>query len=89
MTVEQYLDMTDEDIEFMVAYNLGNHATTPFYNSVIKSPRLKPDKETSTVDKSIDFTPEYDEVESRYIETIFLEDINPDDVPDLEDFEND
>jgi len=39
LSVEQYLDLTDEDIQAIVATGYGEQPTNPFYGSVINSPR--------------------------------------------------
>ncbi len=41
MTVEQYLDMTDEELEYLIAYNYGDHLENPWVGSVLN----KTDKE--------------------------------------------
>jgi len=41
MTVEQYLDMTDEELEYLIAYNYGDHLENPWIGSVLN----KTDKE--------------------------------------------
>jgi len=84
--VEQYLDMTDEDIEFMVAYNIGNYAGSPFYASCITS-KERPVREEDEIDKSMDYIPESEEilVHSRTLE--LLDDFPED--PSAEDFETD
>ena len=33
ISLEQYLDMTDEDIEYFIAYNIGDEINNPFYNA--------------------------------------------------------
>lgn len=36
ITLEQYLEMSDGDIEFFIAYEVGDYNENPFYASVIK-----------------------------------------------------
>lgn len=60
LTVEQYLDMTDADIDYMVRMNVGEYVSSPFHASVIKNTKKK-EKEDPEVDTSIDFEPELDE----------------------------
>ena len=33
ISLDQYLDMTDDDIEYFIAYNIGNEIENPFFNS--------------------------------------------------------
>jgi hypothetical protein len=35
MTVEQYLDMTDEELEYLIAFNYGDHLENPWIGSVL------------------------------------------------------
>jgi hypothetical protein len=56
LTVDQYLDLTDEDIQYLMSVNYGDHATSPWMGSVLqKKPKINPEDH---VDKSIDFFPE-------------------------------
>jgi hypothetical protein len=42
LTVEQYLELTDEDIQYMMSLDYGEHATSPFTDSaVIKNTKEK------------------------------------------------
>lgn len=33
LTIEQYLDLTDEDIQYLISIEYGEYATNPFTNS--------------------------------------------------------
>ena len=35
ITIDQYLDLTEEDIQYMMSINHGDHASNPFTNSSI------------------------------------------------------
>lgn len=35
MSVEQYLEMTDEELEYLIAYNYGDHLENPWIGSVL------------------------------------------------------
>jgi len=35
ITIDQYLDLTEEDIQYMMSINHGDHASNPFTNSAI------------------------------------------------------
>lgn len=37
LTVEQYLDLSDEDIQYLIAHDFGEHAPNPFTDSVVIS----------------------------------------------------
>lgn len=62
ITVEQYLDMTDADIDYMVRTNSGDYISSPFHASVIK--KTKKREESDDVNSDIDYEPEYDEKQS-------------------------
>ncbi len=55
--MEEYLDLTDQDIQHLIALNAGDHATSPWYGSSI-SKRKKQVLEDSDEDTHIDFQPE-------------------------------
>lgn len=38
MSVEQYLDMTDDDFEYLVAQNFGDELEDPWFGSVLTKP---------------------------------------------------
>jgi hypothetical protein len=40
MSVEQYLDMTDDDFEYLIAHNYGDELEDPFFGSVLTKPAL-------------------------------------------------
>jgi hypothetical protein len=31
MSIDQYLDLSDEDLEYLIAYNKGDHIEDPFF----------------------------------------------------------
>jgi hypothetical protein len=47
LTIEEYLTLTDEDIQALVALNVGKIPTSNWHGSVIKKPRITEDNETS------------------------------------------
>lgn len=57
ITVEEYLDLTDQDIQYLISINAGNHVHSPWHGSVVKKGVIQEDAE----DSSIDYTPESDE----------------------------
>lgn len=52
MSVEQYLDMSDDDLEYLVAYNRGEHIEDPWFGSSIIHPKMQldPDFEEEILD---------------------------------------
>lgn len=38
MSVEQYLDMTDDDFEYLIAHNFGDELEDPWFGSVLTKP---------------------------------------------------
>ena len=37
ITVNQFLEMTDEDLEYLIAFNHGNEINNPFFGSVLEN----------------------------------------------------
>ena len=37
ISVEQYLDITDEELEYLISVNFGEYVENPFFGSVIHS----------------------------------------------------
>lgn len=37
ISTEQYFEMTDEDIEYMIAYNIGDNIENPFFGSSMQN----------------------------------------------------
>jgi hypothetical protein len=69
LSVEQYLDMTDEEFEYLISINYGDNIQDPFYKSMIKekpSAYKKDDDDDLKIcdqiieelDESIDYTSE-------------------------------
>ena len=59
LSVEEFLDLSDHDIQYLMSVNAGDHAPSPFYGSAIKnagardsSPEFKND---------LDYDPEDDD----------------------------
>lgn len=61
LSVEEYLSLSDQDIQDLVALNLGDYATSPWEGSAIK--KHKKPKEQQDIDRGIDFKEDSDEVE--------------------------
>ena len=76
LSVEQYLDLTDQDLQDMMAGNYGEYPTSHWIDSAIRSPRKQ--KEQKDIDKSIDYTEDSDEIviQSTTFAIITVDDIN-------------
>ena len=59
ISFEQFLELTDEDIQYLVSINYGDVILSPFHKSSIKE---KKQKIVPSDDKSIDFSEESEEV---------------------------
>jgi len=74
MSIEQYLALTDEDIQYLISINYGEHISSPWYDSSVKKVpnnhkyREIPDKEVH--DTSIDYVFEDDEPATRDIASL-------------------
>ena len=55
ITLEQYLEMSDDDIEFFIAYEVGEYSENPFYASVIKVKTKEDEEEFFDEDDLDDF----------------------------------
>jgi hypothetical protein len=56
LTVEEYLSLSDEDIQYLNSVNVGNETpNNPFHGSVIKNPRIREEK---SYDDYLDYTPD-------------------------------
>lgn len=60
LSVEEYLDLTDQDIQYLMSVNAGNYAGSPFHASAIKD-KYKKEDDFYEEDQSIDYQPELDE----------------------------
>ena len=71
--------MTDDDIQFMIANNHGETINSPWYGSAVHYDKTL--SKRTEVDKSIDYTEEYDEVQQH----ILPEDGFLDEFPEVQD----
>ena len=54
LTIDQFLELTDNDIQYMVALNFGDHVINPFTDSVIfKNLKLEDDEDKDEDDDDI------------------------------------
>ena len=54
LSIEQYLDMTDQDIQFLMSINAGEYSKGPWQGSSIRKPK-KVVEEEEEIDTSIDY----------------------------------
>ncbi len=62
LSVEDYLSMSDQELQNLSASNLGRYATSPWDGSAIK--KSNKEKKKFDIDKSIDFNEDNDEVQA-------------------------
>ena len=53
LSLEQYLEMTDEDIEYIVAFDYGEEINNPFYGSTIEDTRKFIPRDELDIDKTM------------------------------------
>jgi hypothetical protein len=68
ISTEQYIEMSDEELEYLIAYNYGDVLENPWFGSVLSKqssdvPDILPDlidipDEEKLVDPDLDFNPE-------------------------------
>lgn len=84
LSIEQYLDLSDDDIQQLMAQNAGDYVRNPFYKSAIsKSKKAVEDPEDELEEESIDYTPDTDEIASE--QPIIQEETDLQDFPDISD----
>jgi len=54
ISTEQYLDMSDEDFEYLLAYNHGDVVENPWFGSILSKHDSKHDKAIDTVPDLVD-----------------------------------
>lgn len=62
ISTEQYFEMSDEELEYLIAYNYGDHMENPWYGSIlskqepetIEEPSLPDLTDLSELDKLLD-----------------------------------
>ena len=71
ISVEQYLELTDEELEYLISINFGEHIENPFFGSVLEGkmyaeredeiilPEL-PEELLPGIDEDIDYEPSKD-----------------------------
>jgi hypothetical protein len=81
LTVEEYLDLTDSDIQYLVSLDAGDGSYSPWHQSAIRSTVSVNVRE---IDTSIDY--EYEDDEAGVISPGTIE-VPLDDLPELPDTE--
>lgn len=62
LSTEDYLSLTDKDIQYLMSMNAGDYPRSPWEGSAIKNPRRRQDEDDEEEeDRSIDYHPELDE----------------------------
>lgn len=64
ISLEQYLELTDEDIQYLISINYGDYVRNPFHGSATKVKKKRKKKEETDpedVDTGIDYEPEDEE----------------------------
>ena len=90
LTVEQYLSLSDEELDSLHSQNIGEYAKSPWVGSVIKKPKKKEVKEDQEQhDTSVDYTEESEELSGEKLtihDEAILEEIPepPDEDPDID-----
>jgi len=82
MTINQYLDLTDSDIQMLIATDAGDFVSSPFHGSSIGNPRRK-SAFIEDVDHSIDYYPEGEEISKEVLN--IQDNVEIEDLPDYSD----
>jgi hypothetical protein len=67
LSLEDYLALTDEDIQHLISLNFGEVSNSPWTCSILKTAKKRmniedEDEEESSEDNSLDFIPESDDL---------------------------
>lgn len=60
ITVEQFLSLSDDELDSLSSMNIGEYAKSPWVGSVIRD-KKKPKADPEDIDTSIDYTEENEE----------------------------
>jgi len=84
ISVEQYLDLTDQDIQDLIAGNYGDYPTSHWQDSAINKWQKNKNKERKDIDHSIDYTEESDEIiiQTTVLTIITIDNIDSSDIPE-------
>jgi len=61
LTLEEYLDLSDHDIQFLISVDAGNYASSPWHGSHLKK-QEKAKRKEEIEDKSLDYSIDDDEL---------------------------
>lgn len=86
LSFDEYLNLTKEDIQYLISTGIGSTPSNPFYGSVIRKPRIVKDDEENyddededSLDESLDYQSDSDEIE-------IDRSVNLNDIPDEDSF---
>lgn len=85
ITTEQYLSMSDEELDALSSQGYGEYARSPWTGSAISHRKKKTQEDQEDLDSSIDYTEESDEL---CREKPILNEEGPEEFPDT-DFDSD
>jgi hypothetical protein len=60
ISLEEFLNLTDEDVQYLVSTGHGSEPISPFHGSALSKPSQTEDVEIEPHDKSIDYKTETD-----------------------------
>ena len=83
ITIDQYLDLTDEDIQYLMSINYGDYARSPWLDSAISRKNKRVSHDPDKHDESIDYLEDADEKSNNNIE--ITSDIPLDDLSEIPD----
>jgi len=82
ISLEQFLDLTDEDEQYLVSLNYGDTILSPFFKSSLSNTTERPERE----DDSIDYIEDLEELSEVQQRTLSLDE-EPVEIPNPEDLE--
>lgn len=88
ITIDQFLDLTDEDIQYLMSINYGEYAPTPWLGASITEKRRKSqteDEEDRSIDYQLEDEHQFENFSLDTDEEIFIEDLH--DIPDESELE--
>ena len=89
ISIEQYLDLSDEDIQYLISIDYGNFARSPWTGSAIskKGRKAIQKPEDAEHDKSIDYSAEEEDCHQN--PNFIADDSDMEEFPDVPDTESD
>jgi len=66
LSIEEYLDLTPEDIQYLVSLNQGETPTDPFFGSITRGKRIRTTdfEEPDDEDDSLDYSPDTEDLDT-------------------------